>query len=109
MVTDHPVSNLSSLPPAEAIFFDLAPSAASRIAGDQLPNRYRKKLERFRHGPGVFKIDWALDGPIPWKHSDAMRAGRVPRGGAAEHADEVETVDSFFEDLIDVADVTVIH
>ncbi len=84
VVTDHPVSNLSSLPPAEAIFFDLAPSAASRIAGDQLPSRYRKKLERFQHGPGVFKIDWALDGPIPWKSSDAMRAGTVHLGGELE-------------------------
>lgn len=84
VVTSHTVSAIADLPPADAIFFDLVPKAMSRIAGDQLPNRYRKKLERFRHGPAVFKIDWALDGPIPWKNSDVARAGTVHLGGSLE-------------------------
>jgi len=90
VATDTEVSALSDLPPAAAILFDLAPRAVSRIADDQLPTRYRKKLERFRHGPGVFKIDWALDGPIPWKHSDATKAGTVHVGGSWEEIANAE-------------------
>ena len=84
VVTDSPVSTFSKLPPSGAVLFDLAPSAVSRIAGEELPSRYRKKLEQFRHGPGAFKIDWALDGPIPWKNEDAKRAGTVHVGGSWE-------------------------
>ena len=51
------------------------------MAGDRLPAGYRRQLEGFRYGPGVFKIDWALDGPIPWRDSATARAGTVHIGG----------------------------
>ena len=51
------------------------------IAGERLPPRYRKKLERFRYGLGVFKMDWALAGPIPWRAEACRRAGTVHLGG----------------------------
>jgi phytoene dehydrogenase-like protein len=57
------------------------PRHLARICGEQLPARFRRKLERFRHGPGVFKLDWALDGPIPWRAAGCSRAGTVHLGG----------------------------
>jgi phytoene dehydrogenase-like protein len=84
VVTDHEVKALGDLPPARAVLFDLAPGAVSRIAADQLPARYRRKLEKFRHGPGVFKIDWALSGPIPWQNEAVRQAGTVHVGGTWE-------------------------
>jgi phytoene dehydrogenase-like protein len=56
----------------------------ARICGDRLPDRFRKKLERFRHGPGDFKLDYALDGPIPWKAAECRRAATVHVGGTLE-------------------------
>jgi phytoene dehydrogenase-like protein len=82
--TGHPVRSLADLPPSRAVLFDLAPRHVVRIAGDALPSRYRRRLERFRHGPGAFKIDWALDGPIPWTADACRRAGTVHLGGPFE-------------------------
>jgi len=84
VVTGTEIESMADLPAASAVLFDLAPRAVSRIAAEQLPVRYRHKLERFRHGPGVFKIDWALDGPIPWNNAAARRAGTVHVGGTFE-------------------------
>lgn len=84
VVTGTEIESMADLPSASAVLFDLAPRAVSRIAAEQLPGRYRHKLERFRHGPGVFKIDWALDGPIPWNSAAARRAGTVHVGGTFE-------------------------
>src|SRR6185295_6174783 len=66
------------------VFFDVTPRQLVRIAGDRLPARYRRKLERYRYGPGVFKVDWALDGPIPWKAGACARAGTVHLGGTLD-------------------------
>ena len=52
-----------------------------RLAGHRLPDRYARRLARYRYGPGVFKLDWALDGPIPWRAAEASRAGTVHLGG----------------------------
>ena len=63
-----------------------------RIAGQRLPGGYQRRLRRYRYGPGVFKVDYALDGPVPWKSVECSRAGTVHVGGtlaeiaAAEHA-----------------------
>jgi phytoene dehydrogenase-like protein len=81
IVTGRRVTALAELPPARAILLDLTPREALRIAGDQLPPGYRRRLERYRYGPGVFKIDWALDGPIPWTAEACRRAGTVHLGG----------------------------
>jgi phytoene dehydrogenase-like protein len=75
-------SPVEELPWADAVFADVVPRELLRIAGDRLPARYSKALRRYRHGPGVFKLDWALDGPIPWRAEECRRAGTVHVGGA---------------------------
>jgi phytoene dehydrogenase-like protein len=82
--TGQRVSKLSSIPPAKAILFDVTPSQLSQIAGDALPEKYHRSLRSFRHGPGVFKIDWALDDRIPWKAEECQRAGTVHVGGTLD-------------------------
>lgn len=78
------VRALGDLPPSRAVLFDVAPSALDRIAGDALPASFRRQLRRFRQGPGVFKIDWALRGPIPWTAPECMRAATVHVAGTFE-------------------------
>ncbi len=82
--TGRMVGSTRELPDARAVLFDLTPRQVLRIAGDELPASYRKKLSRFRYGPGVFKIDWALDGPIPWKAQECGLAATVHVGGTSE-------------------------
>ena len=60
------------------------PTSSSRIAGDALPAGYRRRLARYRYGPGVFKLDWALDGPIPWRDPACREASTVHVGGTLE-------------------------
>jgi phytoene dehydrogenase-like protein len=79
--TGRHVRRLADLPPARAILLDTTPMAALAIAGDQLPGRTRRIYERFRYGSGVWKVDWALDGPIPWEAEGARRAATVHLGG----------------------------
>ncbi len=74
-------SALNELPRAEAVLADIVPRELLRIAGDRLPARYSKALRRYRYGPGVFKLDWALDGPIPWRAEACSRASTVHLGG----------------------------
>ena len=71
------VRSLADLPPHEIAMFDTNPAQLASIAGDALPQRYRRRLERFHHGPGSFKIDYALDGPVPWEHDECRRAGTL--------------------------------
>jgi phytoene dehydrogenase-like protein len=75
------VAGMDDVPPAAAVLFDLAPRQVAAIARDRLPSRWRRRAERFRHGPGVFKIDYALDGPVPWRDVNCARAGTVHVGG----------------------------
>jgi phytoene dehydrogenase-like protein len=81
IITGHPVTTLDDLPAARAILFDTTPRALLRIAGSRLEGRYRRRLAGFRYGPGIVKLDWALDGPIPWQAEEATRAGTVHVGG----------------------------
>ena len=81
IVTGVEVTSIAMLPPAHALLFDVTPRQLVRIAGEHLPNGYRRSLERYRYGPGVFKIDYALDGPIPWKAQECLQAGTVHLGG----------------------------
>ena len=76
-----PVKAISELPPARAYLFDTSPSVLSRIAGDELPSGFRKRLNAFRHGPGIFKIDYALSSPVPWTNESCRKAGTVHVGG----------------------------
>jgi phytoene dehydrogenase-like protein len=82
--TSAPVRSLDELPKTRTILLDATPRQLLQIAGDRLGGHYRKRLERYRYGPGVFKVDWALAGPIPWKSPDCARAGTVHLGGALE-------------------------
>jgi phytoene dehydrogenase-like protein len=76
------VQSLAELPPAGAYLFDITPRDLLKIAGDALPASYQRTLRRYRYGPGVFKLDYALDGPIPWRNSAVSRGGTVHVGGA---------------------------
>jgi phytoene dehydrogenase-like protein len=78
-----PVRTMADLPSASITLLDLTPRQVVRILGDRLPSRYVSALQRFRYGPGVFKIDWALDGPVPWRNTGLAGAGTVHLGGTA--------------------------
>jgi phytoene dehydrogenase-like protein len=83
--TGRRVVSLSELPvEAAPILLDVTPRGLLRLAGRRLPELYRRRLGRFRYGPGVFKVDWALDGPIPWRAPEAARAGTVHLGGTLD-------------------------
>jgi phytoene dehydrogenase-like protein len=84
IVTGRYIRSLAELPPSGAVLLDLAPKAVLAIAGDRLTPRYRRKLEKFRYGPGVFKIDYALREPIPWKALPCKSTGTVHVGGSFE-------------------------
>ncbi len=78
---DHEVKSLADLPPAKATLFDVTPRQLLRIAGEQLPAGYRRQLERYRYGAGVFKLDYALAGPVPWRAELCQQAGTIHLGG----------------------------
>lgn len=82
--TGERVTSLAALPPSRVVVFDVMPSALATIAGDALPARYTERLRAYRHGPGIFKIDWALDGPIPWTADACRRACTVHVGPRLE-------------------------
>lgn len=84
------IESMQQLPAARAYLFDTSPGALSRIAEDHLPAHYRQKLERYRYGPGVFKIDWALEQAIPWQAAACRRAGTVHIGGSMEEIIDAE-------------------
>jgi phytoene dehydrogenase-like protein len=99
--TGRHVRSLRELPPAEAVLFDLAPRQFEQIAAEVLPDSFRHELRAYRMGPAFFKLDWALDGPIPWLDQRCWRASTVHVGGSfdeiaaseramwrGEHADE---------------------
>jgi phytoene dehydrogenase-like protein len=87
------VRELADVPPARAVLFDTSPRQLSAIVGEALPKRYRRRLERFRHGPGAFKIDYVLDEPVPWQAAACRDAGTVHVGGTfAEIAEAEATV-----------------
>lgn len=80
--TDRPVESLDDVPSTDALVFDVTPRQLDRIAGSRLSKGYLRSLRKFRYGPGVFKVDLALDGPIPWKAEACRTAGTVHVGGS---------------------------
>jgi phytoene dehydrogenase-like protein len=84
VITDHPVAALSDLPRSRVTLLDVTPRQVVAMAGDRLPARVRRQATRFRYGPGVFKVDWALDGPIPWADEGLQRTATVHLGGTAQ-------------------------
>jgi phytoene dehydrogenase-like protein len=79
--TNHRVEDLDDLPKSRAVLLDVPPSQFVRLASNKLPARYRRRLENFRHAPGIFKIDYALSGPIPWQADACRRSGTIHLGG----------------------------
>ncbi len=90
VVTNHRVTSLRELEPGALVLCDVAPKTLVRIAEGQLPAWYAQKLTRFRYGPGVFKIDWALRAPIPWRNAECAKAATVHVGGTLEEVAESE-------------------
>jgi len=92
LITGTPVASVDEVPPARAILLDITPRQVLRLAGHRLPASYQRQLERYRYGAAVFKMDWALNGPIPWQAQACRRAATVHLGGtlpeiaASEHA-----------------------
>jgi phytoene dehydrogenase-like protein len=81
VVTGERVTHLGQLPEARAYLFDVTPRQLLAIAGERLPARYRDRLAKFRYGPGVFKLDWALAGPVPWRDPACALAATVHLAG----------------------------
>jgi phytoene dehydrogenase-like protein len=80
VVTGREVTDVNALQ-SRAVLLDLTPRQVLRVSGDRLQGRYRRALQRYRYGAGVFKLDWALDGPIPWRDPRCLQAGTVHLGG----------------------------
>ena len=75
--TSVTVRSLGDIPPHKTVLFDTNPMQLADIAGDALPGRYRGRLRKFKHGPAAFKVDYALDGPVPWTNDACRRAGTL--------------------------------
>jgi phytoene dehydrogenase-like protein len=90
VITGCHVESLDQLPSARAILLDVTPRQLIRMAGDKLPFSYRQKLERYRYGPGVYKMDWALHQPVPWRAPECAQAGTVHIGGTLDEISDSE-------------------
>jgi phytoene dehydrogenase-like protein len=90
LALDRPIQAMADLPPARAYVFDLTPKQLLAITGLDLPPSYRRRLNRFRYGPGVFKMDWALRAPIPWKNPACGLAGTVHLSGSLAQVSQAE-------------------
>lgn len=90
IVTGTEITSIAELPPARVILFDVTPRALSRIAGDRLPDRYRRSLDRFRYGNAVAKVDFALSGPVPWTDDRLAAAATLHVGGTRQEMEASE-------------------
>jgi phytoene dehydrogenase-like protein len=84
VAADAPVTTLDELREIRTVVLDVGPRQLARLAGDRLPAGYRGTLERYRYGAAAFKLDWALDGPVPWRAPECARAATVHLGGTIE-------------------------
>jgi phytoene dehydrogenase-like protein len=83
-----PVRSLDGFQDTSAVVLDLTPRQVLKVAGSRLPEYYRKRLQRYRYAPGVFKIDWAFSGPIPWTAAECRRAGTIHLGASSSEISE---------------------
>ena len=88
IVTATEITSVAQLPQARVVLFDVSPRALSRIAGDRLPDRYRRSLEKFRYGNAVAKVDFALSAAVPWTDNRLVAAATLHVGGTRQ---EIET------------------
>lgn len=84
IATGERVTSIDRLPPCRAVLLDVTPRQVLQLAGHKLPVGYRRRLEGYRYGPGIFKVDWALDGPVPWRAAACGRAATVHLGNSLE-------------------------
>jgi phytoene dehydrogenase-like protein len=84
IIWNRRVSSLDELPSSRVVLCDVTPRQLVELAGDRLSSSFRKKLDRYRYGMGVFKMDWALSAPVPWKAPECGRAATVHLGGTLE-------------------------
>jgi phytoene dehydrogenase-like protein len=84
LVTSHPVRSLAELDGSRAVLLDVTPHQLLELAGDRMPAGAAAAFRRFRPGPGVFKMDWALSGPVPWAHAEVGKSATVHLGGTLE-------------------------
>ncbi len=82
--TNHRIATLDQIDPDGHVLFDVTPRQILEIAGTALPRHYTRQLRNYRYGAGVFKVDWALDGPVPWSAPDCHRAGTLHLGGSLD-------------------------
>jgi phytoene dehydrogenase-like protein len=90
IVSDAPVESLAALPKSRVVLCDVTPRQFEKLAGDRLRGLYKWRLSRFRYGPGVFKMDWALNAPVPWRATECARAGTLHIGGSLAEISESE-------------------
>ncbi|MDQ3181350.1 MAG: NAD(P)/FAD-dependent oxidoreductase, partial [Acidobacteriota bacterium] len=88
--TNRRVENVDELPSSPVVLFDITPRQIIKIAGHRLPDFYRRRLENYQYGAGVFKMDFALSEPIPWQAKECLQAGTVHLGGTFEEIAESE-------------------
>ena len=88
--TGHPVESMGDIPPARATIFSVTPSQLESIVGNRFPASYRAKLGEWKYGAGAFKMDFALDEPIPWENPDVAQAGTVHVGGTLAEVVQAE-------------------
>jgi phytoene dehydrogenase-like protein len=84
IVTGRRIERLHDLPGEGVVVLDFTPRQVLAFMGERLPGRYRRQLARYRYGPGVFKVDWALRAAIPWRAAECRQAGTVHLGGTLE-------------------------
>jgi phytoene dehydrogenase-like protein len=89
--TARKVESLNLLPAAKVILLALTPRQVASVAADQLPQKFRNRLLKFQYGPGIFKIDWALNGPIPWKDPACSRSATLHLGSSFDEILESES------------------
>ena len=90
IVTSSPVESFDDFPSARVVLFDVTPRQLITIVGDRMPPGYRQRLEGFRYGHGVFKVDYALDGAIPWQATECTQAATAHLGGTLEEIASAE-------------------
>jgi phytoene dehydrogenase-like protein len=90
IVTGVRVDSLADLGSPDVVMLDVAPRAAVTIAGDAMPRRIARALTKYKHGPGVFKVEYAIDGEVPWQHDASRAAGTVHVGGSYSEIAQTE-------------------
>jgi phytoene dehydrogenase-like protein len=90
IVTGKRIESLNDLAPYHCVLFDLTPRQLLQIAGERFSPTFKNKLTRYQYGPGVFKLDWALDGPVPWRARECTEAATVHLGGSLAEIESSE-------------------